>query len=281
MQIIGNIPITSKHNLSIIVDVFYEITQQKKPILIFSHGFKGFKDWGHYNLIAPMFAEAGFVFVKFNFSHNGTTIKYPTEFVNLDNFGNNNFSKELDDLGCVIDWIGNNEFVSNKEIDTNNIFLLGHSRGGSICILKAIEDKRIKKIVTWSAVNDFAAGWSDAVLQEWKKKGVKMIENTRTKQLMPLYYQVVEDYQKNRQRLHIPDAVKKLKIPFLAVHGTKDESVPFKQAEEMKQWNKKLELLAIEDANHTFGVVHPPESNHLPEHSQKVINATIKFLNEA
>ena len=40
------------------------------------------------------------------------------------------------------------------EIDINNIILIGHSRGGAIAILKASEDARIKKLITWAAVCD-------------------------------------------------------------------------------------------------------------------------------
>ena len=38
------------------------------------------------------------MFVKFNFSHNGTTLESPSDFKDLESFGNNNFSKELYDL---------------------------------------------------------------------------------------------------------------------------------------------------------------------------------------
>ena len=82
-------------------------------------------------------------FLKFNFSHNGTTIENPSDFVDLEAFGNNNFCIELDDLNFVIDWISTcNDF--KHEININDIHLLGHSRGGAISILKSNEDKRIK-----------------------------------------------------------------------------------------------------------------------------------------
>jgi len=41
------------------------------PVVIYSHGFLGFKDWGFIPYVADKFAKAGFVFVRFNFSHNG------------------------------------------------------------------------------------------------------------------------------------------------------------------------------------------------------------------
>ena len=82
-------------------------------------------------------------FVKFNFSHNGGTAKNPIDFPDLDAFGNNNFSLELNDLDRVIEFILNEKIFSNK-IDFKKVYLIGHSRGGGICAIKASEDLRIK-----------------------------------------------------------------------------------------------------------------------------------------
>ena len=32
----------------IVLDYGYKKTATKKPIIVFAHGFKGFKDWGHF-----------------------------------------------------------------------------------------------------------------------------------------------------------------------------------------------------------------------------------------
>jgi len=109
------------------------------------HGFKGFKDWGHFNLIADTFASAGFVFLKLNLSHNGTSPQHLFDFVDLEGFSLNNFTIELDDLQVVIDYIFSPEFkVPDFEIDLDRLFMIGHSRGGSIAILKAAYEDRIK-----------------------------------------------------------------------------------------------------------------------------------------
>ena len=50
------------------------------------------------------FVKAECIFVKINFSHNGGTVSQPIDFPDLEAFGQNNFSLELDDLGLVIDW---------------------------------------------------------------------------------------------------------------------------------------------------------------------------------
>ena len=124
--------IKGSSNKEILLDITFNDHIENKDIVLFSHGFKGFKDWGCFNLIADVFANHGFVFVKFNFSHNGTTISDPVNFTDLDSFGNNNFSKELDDLGYVIDWIDD-----STEFSSQDISLIGHSRGGGISLLKS------------------------------------------------------------------------------------------------------------------------------------------------
>lgn len=48
------------------------------------------------------------------------------------------------DLGCVIDFIVSTENLA-EEIDSDKLFLIGHSRGGAITLLKVAEDSRIKK----------------------------------------------------------------------------------------------------------------------------------------
>ena len=52
--------------------------------------------------MAKEFAKDGFCFIKFNFSHNGGTVEQPIDFPDLEAFGNNNYTKELDDLESVI-----------------------------------------------------------------------------------------------------------------------------------------------------------------------------------
>ncbi|WP_379964943.1 alpha/beta hydrolase family protein [Epilithonimonas sp. UC225_85] len=145
---------------------------------------KGYKDWGAWELMGEKFANAGFYFVKFNFSHNGTTVEDPNNFEDLEAFGQNNYSKELDGLEVVID-----HFKSQKEVDPDNIILLGHSRGGGISIIKASENKNIKKLITLASVSTLDRFPKDKSFENWKKDGVYFVENARTKQKMPHYFQ--------------------------------------------------------------------------------------------
>lgn len=272
-----NIQIQSPTGRPILLDYYYEENQQPKAIVIFCHGFKGFKDWGHFNLMAEKFAEAGFCFIKFNFSHNGTTVDHPDEFHDLNGFALNNFSKELDDLDAVTNWAENN--LPAEEINKSEIYLIGHSRGGGIAILKAAEDPKVKKVVTWAAVSDFEKVVNPKNLDEWREKGIIYFENSRTHQQMPVDFQLYDDYYFNEERLNVKSAIKKLKIPVLLVHGGADEILKPEHAEKLKHWNESAEYLLIEKGDHTFGVSHP-FNQQLPADAEKVIDETIHFLNK-
>ena len=73
--------------------------------MIFCHGYKGFKDWGAWNLVSEQFLNKGYAFCKFNFSLNGGTIEEPIDFPDLDAFGKNTYSQEVIDIGRVLDHV--------------------------------------------------------------------------------------------------------------------------------------------------------------------------------
>jgi uncharacterized protein len=277
MQVKRNIVIPGSRQKPIALDLFYNDDGLRKPVVIFVHGFKGFKDWGHFNLLAEASAHAGFAFVKFNFSYNGTTVDNPLEFADLEAFGNNNYITELDDLKLVIDWVTAYPEIK-EEINPGKLFLLGHSRGGGIAILKANEDHRIKKVVTWAAVSDFINRNKKRTVETWKKEGVVYTHNARTGQEMPLYRQFYDTLQANKDRLNILRAAKNLKIPFLVIHGTSDEAVDLQDAQQLHHAAKKSKLFIIEGAGHTFGTGHPFIEPELPPHAKLVLCETLSFF---
>ncbi|HCI58669.1 MAG TPA: dienelactone hydrolase family protein [Bacteroidia bacterium] len=271
-----NILINGKHGKPVVADMFFNGNKDPMPVIIFAHGFKGFKDWGPYDMIAESFAHAGFVFIKFNFSFNGTTPDNPTEFADLEAFGQNNFTKELDDLDTLLNWLW--QHPQKERFDLNTIYLAGHSRGGAISIIKAAEDGRISKIASWASPIEFGKYISPQQLSLWQQAGVIYIENARTHQQMPLYYQLAEDAINNAHRINIHKAVKQLSIPHLIIHGTEDETVSFSDALVMHSWNTRACLTPIASANHSFGAEHPYAGQLLPPHYQQVVNETIAFF---
>ncbi len=271
-----NIKIRGLHQRPITLDIFSPDNADESPLVLFIHGFKGFKDWGHFNLIAEAFVKAGFSFAKFNFSHNGTTPDALHDFADLEAFGQNNFSMELDETKLVIDYL--EQQATCSQYDFEKLYLIGHSRGGGIAVLTAFEDKRIKKLITWASIASFDNLFKSIDMDKWKENGVVYTFNSRTKQDMPLYYQLYENFQENADRLNIVKAANQLTISWLIIHGKSDTSVAVASAEQLHACQPKSELFLLEDAEHTFGGKHPYIDEHLPHDTALLIQESIAFL---
>lgn len=272
-----NILIDGKHDKSILLDVF--LAKEKTPhTLIYCHGFKGFKDWGTFNLLAEFFAENDVNCIKFNFSHNGSTPENPEELTDMEAFGNNNFTKELDDMDTVLSWMETqNDFSDLSCSDT--LTVMGHSRGSGTAIIKASEDSRIDKVISFAGVSNFSARFIDEkTYNNWKSEGVIYVENSRTKQKLPLYYQIAKDIYENADRLNIETAAKSLNKPHLIIHGTNDAAVPLEEAKALNEWSKKSELKIVEGADHVFNVKHPWTEKTLPDSYLKLLEDCLSFI---
>jgi len=277
---IKNIIINGSADKPISLDIFLPGNNKPAPVVMYAHGFNGFKDWGNFDLVAEKFAMHGFVFVKFNFSHNGTSPDKPEAFVDLEAFGNNNYSKQLEDLRLVTDWVCDAGNIYQEFIDTNQLSLVGHSMGGGIAILFAARDIRIKKLITWASISECKTpwgSWPDSVMQEWKATGVQYYTNGRTRQQLPLYYQLYEDYVQNEDQFNIEHAIKSLDIPILVCHGTLDNAVPFESALALKRWQPDATVFTVE-SDHVFGRSHPWHDILLPSAMEAVVEASLQFL---
>lgn len=274
-----NLVLRRENNKPIVWDAFFNNDNNKKPLVIFCHGYKGFKDWGAWDLVAETFMKANLFYVKFNFSHNGGTVEQPIDFPDLEAFAENNYSKELEDLDAMISFLISEENEFSNQIDTNDISVIGHSRGGGISILKTKEDQRIKKLITWASVSSFGKRTSTTGdLEQWKKDGVKYVLNGRTKQKMPHNFQFYLDFKANEQRLNIENAEKNINVPHLIIHAKEDPSVLYQEALNLHQWNPKSELFTIENSNHVFDAKHPWTEIKMPSNLEKVVNKTVDFI---
>lgn len=253
-------------------DITYSETASNK-VAVFVHGFKGFKDWGAHNLVANHFALNAIHYVKFNFSLSGVNHDNPTDITEMELFAANTPSIELLDLEQVID------FVTDK-FDKPEITLIGHSRGGGISILTAAKDKRIHKLITWAAIDNFKSLWKKEQENDWRINGRIEVYNARTQEYMPLNLTLLEDVEQNPEKLDILNGAKKLDKPWLIIHGNEDINVNISVGKNFKTLNPSADFLEIAGANHVFNVTHPYNSNQLPQALQAVCEASVKFVNE-
>jgi pimeloyl-ACP methyl ester carboxylesterase len=253
-----------------------------RPVVVFVHGFKGFKDWGHFPLFSRFFAEQGFVFIKLNLSHNGVVVGGTGDLENLEAFGNNNFSHELNDLGQLLDALHEPGAtpLPAAALDLSRIYLIGHSRGGGLVLAKAAEDPRVTAVATWAAVATLSPPWPAETLAQWQREGVIHIPNARTGQQLPLYYQIAEDYRAHQPRFDLATLVPQLRQPLLIIHGDLDETVPLSAAETLLARQPDAELFIVPEAGHQFGGRHPWPEAELPPLAQLVAERTAAFFQQ-
>lgn len=276
----GSVP--SNEDLPIYYDFYIPSgnPDKKFPVVLFLHGFKGFKDWGAFPDACAELSAAGFAVVAINFSLNGVG-ENMLEFDQLDLFSRETLSQDLDDVGTIIAALQNGTISTGKaKLDTDSIGILGHSRGGHTAVAAAAEYSEIACLVTWSAVSDYNARWSDDMISDWNEKGVTEIKNGRTGQMMPVKDVVYKDAQENADRLMAIKRVKELSIPALFVHSKGDEAVPFFEAEKLYRncLSEDKELKLLPNSGHTFDTSHPFEDEEFPEAFQNVLDHTIEWF---
>ncbi len=250
----------------------------KKKIVFFVHGYKGYKDWGPWNAIEKKFVLSGYAFVKFNLSHNGGTTENPIDFPDLEAFSRNTYSKEVSDILTVLE----NFKLNFQELwnDSKKV-LIGHSRGGGDVILAASRiQNEIDGLITWAAIADIEERFPKGEnLEKWKKEGVMYVENGRTKQQMPHLYAFYQDFIENRKELHIESAAKSIQIPWLIIHGEKDQAVTMDNADRLQNWSK-AKLHMIPNGTHTFNTAHPFVTKELPPEAQELVKTSLSFLDQ-
>ncbi|MGA8943704.1 MAG: alpha/beta fold hydrolase [Thermoactinomyces sp.] len=228
----------------------------KSPVILICHGFKGFKNWGFFPLLAEKLAEAGFVAISFNFSMNGIGDDLQN-FTELDKFSRNTFSREQEDISFLVQQIRQGTLPIAEAIDHERIGIMGHSRGGGNSLIYALDHPEdIKAVAIWNSIHrtDFFA---PELISEIKKKGIGYITNARTGQLLPISREVLEDIEQNRERFDILNRVSDLKQPLLIVQGGEDIPGLMEGARKIDHLAPRSLLHIIPSANHTMKAVHP------------------------
>ena len=221
--------------------------------VIVAHGFKGFKDWGFFPFLCDSLARDGHLVVSFNTSLNGVGPGL-LDFTDLDAFGRNTVSREVDDLHWMVERVMEGEWNGGRP--PGALGLLGHSRGGGNSVIMAAEHGAVASLVTWAAVSTFHR-WSAQQERDWAASGVTYILNARTGQEMPLFRTVLDDLRENAARFDVMAAASRVRAQWLVVHGAEDLTVSMDEARQLAEAGPGTQLLVLEEAGHTFEAVHP------------------------
>jgi fermentation-respiration switch protein FrsA (DUF1100 family) len=224
---------------------------------------------------ADRLARSGFTAVSLNVSGSG--VDDNGDFTWPDRFGHNTFSVELHDLELVKQSL---LAGSLSVASPTSIGIVGHSRGGGIAILAAAASPDYRALVTWAAIAHVRR-WRPEQMAVWRSEGHLDVVNARTGQVLPMYVDMVDDIEQHAQgKLDIGRAASSIRVPWLLVHGEKDEAVPFSEADRLAALHQSpgFERASIADAGHTFGAVHP-FAGPTPA-LEEVFDRSVKFLTQ-
>ncbi len=202
--------------------------------LILCHGFGSSKDFALLWHIADGAAQQGIAALRFDFSGCGTS---------EGSFADSNYTKQMGDLKSAIEMM--------KKRGHTPIALCGHSMGGAVSLLVGTKEPEIKAIV------DLAAP-SHPNRDMVKKFGINVEDGSTSFTLGNKNFKLSKKFVEDLEHIKVDDAVRKLKIPLLFVHGTADTIVPYSQSEHLHLLNTGEDntLEPVEGADHLFSGQH-------------------------
>ena len=215
---------------------FHAGDKAEKFIVVLGHGVTGNKDRPFVVALAEALAADGIPTLRMSFSGNGDS---------EGRFEDSTISKEVEDLGCVID-----------ALDDWNVLFVGHSMGGAVGVLRASKDTRVIGLVSLAGMVHTEAFAKREFGDVTPDAGCMWDEPT-----CPLSQVYIDDTSAIGT---VVSRASSIQIPWLFVHGTEDDVVPAQDSLDIfERANEPKQLVQIDGADHVF-------SEHTPEMIQVV-----------
>jgi dipeptidyl aminopeptidase/acylaminoacyl peptidase len=176
-----------KHGLA---GVFHSPREKASTCVITCHGLYSSKGSEKYVGIARRFCGEGLAILRFDFRGCGES---------AGRFEETSLTGRMEDLEDALDFV--------QEQGCESVGLIGSSLGGTVAVLTAAKDKKVKALVTWA---------TPCHLDElFRGEGIEGLEKLR----------------QDVSRYDVVKAVKEAHCPVLIIHGSLDEQVPLSHAE--------------------------------------------------
>jgi predicted alpha/beta-fold hydrolase len=258
-------------------NIRYNENHKKKPLIIISHGFKGFKDWGFLPYVGEYFAEHNAISVVFNYSSNGKKSGLDL-MIDVDEFCQFTLSQAKEDLDCLIsNFI--HDGLDKKSIEhwNGDIYLAGHSMGGGFSLVCASSSVFVKKVSIWASIGTFMR-YTERQKVLWKRYGFAEFPNQKTGQVLKMNVDYLNDLEKNYKNFDIENIIKSLVIPLQIINAAQDATIQKKETEILIE-NSNKELTRIDTVprtGHTFGIDHPMKNTSTA--LENLLNLSLEFF---
>jgi len=209
--------------------VFHSPSEGASTCVITCHGLYSSKDSEKYIGIARRFCREGLAVLRFDFRGCGES---------GGQFEDTSLTGRMKDLEGALGFV--------REQGCESIGVMGSSLGGTVAVLTAARDRRVKALVTWATpchVNE--------LFREEGTKGLEKLRGDAEK------HDVVKD-------------VKELHCPVLIVHGSLDEQVPLSHANVLyDNTNEPKNIQIVEGADHRLTD---------PSHRRRAVELTLDWF---
>lgn len=194
-------------------------------IVIIGHGVTGNKDRPFILELAKGLEMAGIPTLRISFTGNGDS---------EGSFADCTISKETEDLGSVLDAVGDRK-----------ICYIGHSMGGAVGVKRASSDSRIDVLISLAGMVHTKEFAQREFGEEIPDQGCMWEEES-----CPLS----SDYMNDMAKLNtLVDLGAQINVPWLLVHGTEDDVVPISDANDiLANAANNPEFFEIAGADHVF-----------------------------
>ena len=195
------------------------------PLVVLGHGVTGNKDRPFVVQLAESLAASGLPALRFSFSGNGNSGGA---------FVDSTISKEVDDLGSVLDAVGDRP-----------ICYVGHSMGGAVGVLRASADPRIQLLVSLAGMVHTKDFYDREFGDVTPGAGCMWDEPD-----CPLSQTYAEDMSAIHSVVGVGGTIT---VPWLLVHGSEDDVVPIQDSRDIfAKANEPKKLVELPGADHVF-----------------------------
>lgn len=226
--------------LAAVIDYPTNLEEGKNyPLIIICHGFIGSKVGVDRLFVkaAKELTQDQFIVLRFDLSGCGES---------SGEYGRTGLHDFINQLETVIDFA-----CRVKHVDPEQITVLGHSLGGATAVLTAVNDKRVKRLILWSAV----ANPYEDIRRIVGKETVRSLKYRS--EIDYLGYTLTEPFFESLARYQPLQIADRFIGNVLIVHGTGDEEIPVRYAKDYEQAFSKRACgnaasYEIAGANHTI-----------------------------
>ena len=209
--------------------VIHSPHEKASTCVITCHGLYSSKDSEKYVNIARRFCGEGFAVLRFDFRGCGESGGL---------FEDTSITGRTKDLEDALDFV--------QEQGCESVGVMGSSLGGTVAVLTAAKDRKIRALVTWATPCRL-----DELFQGEVIKGL-------------------EKLRQDVSRYNVAKTVNNIHCPILIIHGSLDKQVPLSHAEVLyENANEPKNIKIIEDADHRL-------TN--PSHRRRAVELTLDWF---